>query len=146
VLLFIAGRWTTIGYEVLVVGLNARAAQVVGMPVWSRHVLVMALSGGLAGLGGAMHVAGVTGMLSGVPASYGYVGIAVAMLGRLHPLGIILAALFMGMLQTGARHLERRLAIPHDVGDVMQGVLVIAVLVGAALALSRRMSPAGEPS
>ncbi len=142
--LFIALRWTRFGFEIQAVGLNARAAHVVGMPVISRQALVMLISGGLAGLGGACHVAGVTGMLSGTPSSYGYAGIAVAMLGRLHPLGIIAAALFMGMLSTGARHLERRLAIPHDVGDIMQGVVVIAILVGTALALRWRLRPQGE--
>ena len=125
---------TTIGFEVQVVGLNPVAARQVGMPVAARQILVMALSGGLAGVAGAAQVLGVTGMLSGSPVSYGYAGIAVAMLGRLHPLGIIAAALFLGMLSTGARHLERRLAIPHDVGDVVQGLLVLAVLVAAAIA------------
>ncbi len=144
--LFILARWTTIGFEVRVVGLNPRAAAVVGIPVWSRQVMVMAVSGGLAGLGGAMQVSGVTGMLSGTSVSYGYAGIAVAMLGRLHPLGIIAAALFMGMLSTGARHLEGRLGIPRDIGDVVQGVVVIAVLVGSMLATQRFMRPAAEPT
>ena len=84
-------------------------------------------------------------MLSGTSVSYGYAGIAVAMLGRLHPLGIIAAALFMGMLSTGARHLEGRLGIPRDMGDVVQGVVVIAVLVGSMLATQRFMRPAQEP-
>ena len=104
----------------------------------------MGLSGGLAGLAGALQVAGVTGMLSGTPVSYGYAGIAVAMLGRLHPLGIIAAAIFMGMLSTGARNMERRLAIPHDLGDVMQGLIVLAVLVGAGLAARRALRPQAE--
>jgi len=83
-------------------------------------------------------------MLSGSPVSYGYAGIAVAMLGRLHPLGIIAAALFLGMLSTGARNLERRLAIPHDLGDVVQGLLVLAVLVGAGIAARRARRPQAE--
>ena len=83
-------------------------------------------------------------MLSGAPVSYGYAGIAVAMLGRLHPLGIIAAALFLGMLSTGARHLERRLSIPHDLGDVVQGLVVLAVLVGAGIATRRALRPQAE--
>lgn len=132
---------TTVGFEVQVVGLNPVAARQVGMPVAARQVLVMALSGALAGVAGAAQVVGVTGMLSGSPVSYGYAGIAVAMFGRLHPLGIIAAALFLGMLSTGSRHLERRLAIPHDVGDVVQGLLVLAVLAGAAIAARRALRP-----
>jgi general nucleoside transport system permease protein len=135
---------TVVGFEVQVVGLNPDAARLMGMPVGARQVLVMAVSGGLAGFAGAVQVAGVTGMLSGSPASYGYAGIAVAMLGRLHPLGIIAASLFLGMLSTGARHLERRLAIPHDVGDVVQGLLVLAVVIGAGIAARRALQPRAE--
>jgi simple sugar transport system permease protein len=140
---WVALRRTTIGFEVRVVGLNPLAARLAGMPVAARQVLVMAISGGLAGLAGAAQVAGVTGMLSGSPTSYGYAGIAAAMLGRLHPLGVVAAAVFLGMLGTGARHLERRLAIPHDLADVVQGLVVLAVLVGAALA-ARRAPHAAE--
>ncbi len=142
--LWIAWRRTTVGFEVQVVGLNPQAARLAGMPVAARQIAIMGLSGGLAGLAGALQVAGVTGMLSGAPVSYGYAGIAVAMLGRLHPLGIIAAALFMGMLSTGARHLERRLAIPHDLGDVVQGLVVLAVLVGAGIAARRALRPQAE--
>lgn len=139
--LWLVLRRTTIGFEVQVVGLNPDAARLVGMPVGARQVLVMAVSGGLAGFAGAAHVAGVTGMLSGSPVSYGYAGIAVAMLGRLHPLGILAAALFLGMLSTGASGLERRLAIPHDLGDVVQGLLVLAVLVAGGISARRALRP-----
>lgn len=147
---FIAvGLWlvlkrTTLGFEVQVVGLNPDAARLMGMPVDARQVLVMAVSGGLAGFAGAAQVAGVTGMLSGSPISYGYAGIAVAMLGRLHPLGILAAALFLGMLSTGASGLERRLAIPHDLGDVVQGLLVLAVLVAGGISARRALRPQAE--
>jgi simple sugar transport system permease protein len=144
VALWLALKRTTVGFEVQVVGLNPDAAHLMGMPVGARQVLVMAVSGGLAGFAGAAQVAGVTTMLSGSPTSYGYAGIAVAMLGRLHPLGIIAASLFLGMLSTGARNLERRLAIPHDAGDVVQGLLVLAILVGAGIAARRALRPRAE--
>ncbi|MBA3699655.1 MAG: ABC transporter permease [Planctomycetes bacterium] len=144
VALWLVLKRTTIGFEVQVVGLNPDAARLMGMPVGARQVLVMAVSGGLAGFAGAAHVAGVTGMLSGSPVSYGYAGIAVAMLGRLHPLGILVAALFLGMLSTGASGLERRLGIPHDLGDVVQGLLVLAVLVGGGITARRALRPQAE--
>ncbi len=142
--LWLVVRRTTIGFEVEVVGLNPAAARTAGMPVARRQVLVMAVSGGLAGFAGAVQVAGVTGMLSGAPVSYGYAGIAVALLGRLHPLGIVAAAVFMGMLGTGARHLERRLAIPHDLGDVVQGLLVLTVVVVGGVLARRALRPRAE--
>ena len=141
VVLWLALARTTFGFEIQAAGLNPVAARLVGMPVAARQFQVMALSGGLAGLAGAAQIVGVTGMLSGSPTSYGYAGIAAAMLGRLHPLGIVAAALFLGMLSTGARHLERRLAIPHDAGDVLQGLLVLAVLVAAGIASRRALRP-----
>ena len=142
--LWLVLKRTTIGFEVQVVGLSPNAARLMGMPVGARQMLVMAVSGGLAGFAGAAQVAGVTGMLSGSPMSYGYAGIAVAMLGRLHPLGILAAALFLGMLSTGASALERRLAIPHDLGDVMQGLLVLAVLVAGGISARRALRPQAE--
>lgn len=143
--LWVVWRRTVIGFEVEAVGLNPHAAHLIGMPVAARQVLVMAVSGGLAGVAGAFQVAGVTGMLSGSPTSYGYAGIAAAMLGRLHPLGIVVAAVFLGMLSTGARHLERRLAIPHDAGDILQGLLVLSVLVAAGIASRRALRPTEAP-
>jgi general nucleoside transport system permease protein len=142
--LWLVLKRTTIGFEVQVVGLNPEAARQMGMPVAARQRLVMAVSGGLAGFAGAAQIAGVTGMLSGSPVSYGYAGIAVAMLGRLHPLGILAAALFLGMLSTGASALERRLAIPHDLGDVMQGLLVLAVVVAGGISARRALRPQAE--
>lgn len=147
VIAIVVWLWSTrsvIGFETLVVGLNPDAARVLGMPVAARQTLVMGLSGALAGFAGATQIAGDTGMLSGSPTSYGYAGIAAAMLGRLHPLGIVAAAVFLGMLSTGARSLERNLAISRDVGDVVQGLLVLAVLVAAGIAGRRALRPRAE--
>ena len=82
-------------------------------------------------------VAGVTFFLAADTHSYGYAGIAVALLGRLHPLGVIPAALFFAGLDLGSRQLERRLDIPHDLGDVAKGLAVAIVLVAGAWAARR---------
>jgi simple sugar transport system permease protein len=137
-LVWVVQRQTTLGFEIQAAGLNPIAARLAGIPVASRQILVMAVSGGCAGLAGAVQQAGVTGFMSGSSTSYGYAGIAVALLGRLHPLGVAAAAVFFGMLDTGARNLEKKLAIPHDLGDVVKGLIVLAVLVGVALAARRR--------
>ena len=137
---WVVQRQTTLGFEIQAAGLNPVAARLAGIPVAARQVLVMAVSGGCAGLAGAVHQAGV-GFMSGSTTSYGYAGIAVALLGRLHPLGVVAAAVFFGMLDTGARNLEKKLAIPHDLGDVVKGLIVLAVLIGVALAARRRSAP-----
>ena len=76
---------------------------------------------------------------------YGYAGIAVALLGRLHPLGVMAAAVFFGMLDTGARHVEKdsTLQVPHSVADIVKGVIVLAMLVGTARLARARAAEAG---
>lgn len=132
---------TTLGFEIRAAGLNPLAARIAGMPVARRQVLAMGASGALAGLAGGIQVAGVTWFLSGSPASYGYAGIAAALIGRLHPLGVVLAALLLGMLDTGGRGLERNLAIPRDLADVAKGLAVLAVLVAGAWLARRQLRP-----
>jgi simple sugar transport system permease protein len=125
---------TAFGFELLVTGLNPEAARLAGMPVARRQLGVMVMSGALAGLAGAIQVMGVEGHFLGPsPASYGYAGIAVALLGRLHPVGIVLAALFFGFLDQGATTVEiSRYALPHEVADIVKGLIVLMILVGTA--------------
>jgi simple sugar transport system permease protein len=134
-------RQSVLGFEMRVSGLNPQVARLMGMPVEARQVQIMAISGGLAGLAGGLQVMGVTYFMTSSTASYGYAGIAVALLGRLHPLGVVAAAVFFGMLDTGTRNLEKHLAIPHDLGDLAKGLILIAVLVSTVVAarLRRRL-------
>lgn len=127
-------RQTALGFEMTIVGLNPTAARLAGIPVARREISAALASGACAGLAGALQVAGVTFFLSSEVQSYGYAGIAVALLGRLHPLGIIPAALFFAGLDMGFRQLERRMDIPHDLGDVAKGLAVALVLVAGAWA------------
>lgn len=132
---------TTFGFELLVTGLNDRAARLAGMPVATRRAQTLLLSGAFAGLAGAFETLGVTHGLSNAAPHYGYAGIAVAMLGRLHPAGIALAALFFAALDTGARSVEKNLAIPHDIADVVKGAIVLAMLVGTVYLSRRALAP-----
>jgi simple sugar transport system permease protein len=133
---------TVRGFESTVLGANEAAARLVGIPAARRRIEIILVSGAIAAVGGALQQAGVTYYMSEGSVSYGYAGVAVALLGRLHPLGVALSAVFFGALDTGARGLERQLAIPHDLGDVLKGVVVLSVLVGGALALRRRSAEA----
>jgi simple sugar transport system permease protein len=134
ILLWVVERWTAFGFELRASGLGPDAARLAGIPVARRRAQVMALSGALGGFAGGGTVAGVTYFLTGDAASYGYAGIAVAMLGRLHPLGVAGAAVFFGMLDTASRNLERKLQIPHDLGDCAKGLVVLALLAASAAA------------
>ncbi len=138
---WLAQSRTTFGFEILVTGLNPVAAQYAGMPVASRQFAIMLFSGGFAGLAGAIQVMGIEGhSLSPTPTSYGYAGIAVALLGRLHPVGIVAAALFFGFLDQGASNVEFDFQLPREVADIVKGLVVLMVLVGTAIIARRRMT------
>lgn len=125
-------RMTIWGFELRVAGLNPLAGEWAGIRAARVRLVTMLISGGLGGLAGGIQVAGVTHLLN-IQASegFGYVGIAVALLGRLHPLGVVAAAVALGMLDIGASHVERqaRLGVPADIAQVIKGVLVLVVLV-----------------
>jgi len=119
---------TTIGYEIRAVGLNARAAAYAGINVPRQIMLVMVLSGVLAGLAGAERILGFDRTLAlGFSPGFGFEGIAVALLGRNHPLGVVLAALLFGALSSGGVWLSFTTDIPADVVVVLQAIIIFFV-------------------
>ncbi|MBT9136634.1 MAG: hypothetical protein DDT34_01716 [Firmicutes bacterium] len=119
---------TTTGYEIRAVGLNAKAAEYAGINVAKRIILAMVLSGMLAGLAGAERILGFDRMLAlGFSPGFGFEGIAVALLGRNHPVGIILAALLFGALSSGGVWLSFATDVPSDIIVVLQAVIIFFV-------------------
>jgi simple sugar transport system permease protein len=89
----------------------------------------MLVSGGLAGLAGALEVAGPVGQLTPyVPVGYGFGAIIVAFVGRLHPVGLVLSALLMSMLYIGGELAQSRLGLPKSITGVFQGLLLFCLL------------------
>ncbi|HEY4328931.1 MAG TPA: ABC transporter permease [Phycisphaerae bacterium] len=131
---------TAYGFEILVTGLNPVAARYAGMPVAARQFGIMLWSGAFAGIGGTIQLMGVEGAhsLGTDPVSYGYAGIAVALLGRLHPAGVVAAAIFFALLDHGADSLEFTTNIPHELSDIVKGLIVLIILCGTAYVASRR--------
>jgi simple sugar transport system permease protein len=125
-------RKTTFGFRLRAVGQNPDAARFAGMKVGRVTAATLALSGALAGLAGGVQVAGVTPYILypdlGTNA-LGFTGIAVALLGRLSATGVVLAAVFFGLLNTAFRALEREMGISAVAAQAVQGALVIAMLV-----------------
>ncbi|HUP83510.1 MAG TPA: ABC transporter permease [Candidatus Limnocylindria bacterium] len=130
---------TTLGFEIRTVGINAFAARYAGMKASLIAVLTLSLSGGLAGLGGAAENLGVT---KAYPAeyvvNYGFDGIAVALLGRAHPFGVVGAALLFGALRAGAGSMQRATGIPVDIITIVQAFIILFV---AAEPILRRLVP-----
>ena len=133
-LLGAAGLWvflfrTRAGFAQLVGGLAPAAARYAGFS--SRRALWTALlvSGGAAGLAGALEVAGPIGQLTPyVPAGYGFAAIIVAFVGRLHPVGIIFSAILMSMFYIGGELAQSRLGLPKSLTGVFQGLLLFSLL------------------
>ena len=120
---------TRSGFALQVGGLAPAAARYAGFA--SRRALWTALliSGGAAGLAGALEVAGPVGQLTPfVPAGYGFAAIIVAFVGRLHPLGMVLAALLMSMFYIGGELAQSRLGLPKSLTDVFQGLLLFSLM------------------
>jgi general nucleoside transport system permease protein len=123
-------RHTTLGFEIRAVGANARAAAFAGMPVRTVVWKVALLSGALAGLAGAIEVAGRAGYVTlDMSPGYGYSGIVVAMLAALNPIGVVFAAVFVAGMLVGADGMSRAVAVPTYIADVIVAVSLIAVLV-----------------
>jgi simple sugar transport system permease protein len=123
---------TTWGFQIRTVGANPNAARYAGISVTRSIILAMALSGMLAGLGGAVEVTGVNlqgtrYFALGFSQGYGFDSIAVALLGRNHPAGVVLGALLFGALHAGARQMP----IPGDIVSVIQGLILLFIAADA---------------
>lgn len=130
----VAGFWlllfrTYAGYALQVGGLAPAAARYAGFS--SRRALwtALLLSGGMAGLAGALEAAGPLGQLTPyVPAGYGFAAIIVAFVGRLHPVGIVFSGILMSMFYIGGELAQSRLGLPKSITGVFQGLLLFALL------------------
>lgn len=123
---------TAAGFRLRLVGASPRAATSAGgvaVPVTIGRVFL--LSGALAGLAGASEIGGVTWALyEGLSPGYGYTAIAVALLARLDPRGVVLAAGFFGALEAGTAAMQREVGVPSVIGQVIVALVVLVVLIG----------------
>ena len=122
------------GYEIRVIGENPRAASYAGISLVRNIILVMILSGGLAGLAGMSEVAGISHRLQkGLTVGYGFTAIIVAWLGRLNPLAVILTSLLFGGLLVGGDALQVAMGLPMATINIFNGVILFFVLGGELL-------------
>jgi ABC-type uncharacterized transport system permease subunit len=120
---------TTLGYRIRAVGQNRDASRYAGISVPRYLALSLILSGGMAGLAGAVEVMGVTHrMVEGFAVGYGFSGIVVALFGRLHPLGAVPSAFLFGALLVGADKMQRTVQVPSATIIALQGLVVIFVV------------------
>jgi ABC-type uncharacterized transport system permease subunit len=131
------------GYQIRAVGLNPVAARLAGIPIERSVVAALVLSGALAGVAGAVEVSAVTfRVYEKLSPGWGFTAIAVALLGRLHPGGIVLAALFFGALDAGASSMQSAAGVSSVLVSILQATIIFALL--AVERRSRVAAPADD--
>jgi ABC-type uncharacterized transport system permease subunit len=145
----VLGR-TKWGYEIRLIGENPSAARYAGVSIARNIVLVMFLSGGLAGLAGMGEVAGISHRLQqGLAVGYGFTAIIVAWLGRLNPWGVLLVGFLLAALLVGGDQIQITMGLPASVASVLQGAILFCMLGGSILTTYRlrlvRKIPSAAP-
>jgi len=125
---FVTNR-TAFGLKMRAIGLSTEGAKFAGIKVNKTMLIVALVSGGIAGLAGAGEVAGIHfHLIDSISDGLGYTGVIIATLGGLNSVGVGLAALFLGLIDTGAQTLSRSMGVPVYLGDVVQATLLLVTL------------------
>jgi simple sugar transport system permease protein len=130
-------RFTRWGYELRMIGANPVAARYNGIPITRHILLVMLISGGMAGLAGMAEVSGVSHkLLQGFSPGYGYTAIIVAWLAKLNPLGLIVSAVLFGGLIVGGYSVQT-IGLPSSISEMLQGAILFFLIAGDMIARFR---------
>jgi simple sugar transport system permease protein len=121
---------TTFGYQAKAVGVNIRAAQFGGINTTSVILWTALISGGLAGLAGVGELCAIQyRLIMDISPGYGYSGIVIAMLGNLHPVGVLFSSLFFSVIIVGAQTMSRMTGVPTYIAEVIQGMALMVMLI-----------------
>jgi simple sugar transport system permease protein len=136
---------TTLGFEIRTVGSNPDAAKYAGINVKRTIILSMALSGMLAGLAGTIEVTALNYRHElGFSMGYGFDAIAIALLGKTHPLGVVIASILFAAMRNGATRMQFLTQIPVDVISVIQALILLFVAADAIIRYIYRIKSRGE--
>ena len=125
---------STLGFKFRAVGANANAARTAGISIPFVTTITMFICGGLAGLGGAVHILGTEySLAAGIAGSIGFDAITVALLGQATPIGTVFGALLFGALQTGGRTLLSNTGTSPDIVQVIQALIVLFIAAPALM-------------
>lgn len=138
VVIYVALNRLTWGYRINVIGKSPKAAGYAYMNFSRQTILVLLISGGLAGLAGMCEVCGIHLRLQqGIAVGYGYDGIIIAFLARLNPLAVPVASVFLGALIVGGEQLQSVLHLPSSISLVLEGTMLMAIVAGNFFAAYR---------
>jgi ABC-type uncharacterized transport system permease subunit len=123
---------TTFGYQLRTVGLSKGAAAYAGMSWGATITIAMFISGALAGLGGSSETLGLLGQQYNAQPGYGFASIAVGLVGRNNPFGVVLAALLFGTLRSGSTAMQSQAGTSKEMVLVLQGLVILSFAAVAA--------------
>ncbi|NJC95243.1 MAG: ABC transporter permease [Anaerolineales bacterium] len=136
---------TTLGFEIRTVGSNPDAAKYAGINVKRTIIITMTLSGMLAGMAGALEVTGLNFRHElGFSIGYGFDAIAIALLGKSHPLGVVLASILFAAMRNGATRMQFLTQLPVDLISVLQALILLFVAADAIIRYIYRIKSKGE--
>ncbi len=126
--------WTSSGFKLRAVGYNMTASRFNGIPV-RRYILTsFIISGAIAGLGGSAELLGTQfRLINGFGAGYGFDGVAMALIGQLHPIATMIVALFFAVLRVGSTTMQAATGVPTSVSDIIQALVIVFSVAGMAL-------------
>lgn len=125
---------TSPGFRLRAVGLNMTAGRFNGFPVRKYILMSFILSGAIAGLGGASDLLGTQlRLINGYGNGYGFDGVAMALIGQLHPIATIVVAIFFAALRVGATSMQVATGVPTSVSDIIQALVIVFAVAGMAL-------------
>ena len=134
VVVYILLSKTIWGYRIRAVGFSKKASVYAGINTGLYTTAVMAVSGAFAGVAGMVEVYGIHyRVLDGISPDYGFTAMVVALLGRLHPAGIIIASLFMGSLLVGANSMQVSMKVPSSIVYITQSLVILLIIIGRSL-------------
>ena len=130
----ISGMRFTWGFVLAAVGYNMTASRFNGIPV-KRYILTsFIISGAIAGLGGGAELLGTQfRLINGFGAGYGFDGVAMALIGQLHPIATVIVALFFAALRVGSTTMQAATGVPTSVSDIIQALVIVFSVAGMAL-------------
>ncbi|MDT3425909.1 simple sugar transport system permease protein [Paenibacillus forsythiae] len=130
VIYYLMIRFTRWGYELRIIGANPTAARYAGIHIKRHIIIVMLISGGLAGLAGMTEVSGVSHkLMQGLSPGYGYTAIIVAWLAKLNPLGLVVTSVMFGGLIVGGFSVQT-IGLPSSISEMLQGAILFFLIAG----------------
>ena len=144
-LVYVLIYYTSTGFKVRAVGINAQACRTAGLPVGSTIIFTSLMSGGLAGVAGFVEISGLHHhLIEGISPGYGYLAVIVALIGNNHPFGVVLSGTAIAALQVGSLSMQRAANVPAAISSIILGMIVLMMMARRTVVSAWTKKPGGK--